>query len=166
ENMDPNFVHIEAEHLPTWKEGTTNFKLIAGEFENKKSGVPVYSKLYMIEIIAHEDQTINLHDRLYGESGLYILEGEVSSNGTAFGPTPTLNTIDALLCTFDRKAGSTIYLFGGEAFEEEHFIYWNFVTTSRETIEEAKERWRNQEFPKVPGETDFVPLPENPFKKD
>src|SRR5690606_19806583 len=97
---------------------------------------------------------------------LYILEGEVSSNGTAFGPKQILITKDAHLCTFDIKAGSTIYLFGGEPFEEEHFIYWNFVSTSRETIEEAKERWRKQEFPKVPGETDFVPLPENPFKKD
>lgn len=166
ENMDPNFVHIEANALPTWQEGTIDFKLIAGEFEDKKSGVPVYSKLYMIEIKAHEDQTVNLQDRLYGESGLYILEGEVLSNGLSFGPKQILITKDADLCSFDIKAGSTIYLFGGEPFPEEHYIYWNFVSSSRETIEKAKTRWKNQEFPKVSGETDFVPLPVNPFKRE
>ncbi len=166
ENIEPSFVHIESKDLPTWTEGSVDYKLVAGEFDDKKSAVPVYSKLYMIELKAHENQTINLQDRLYGESGLYILEGEVSSNGNAFGPKQILITKDAHLCTFDIKAGSTIYLFGGEPFEEEHFIFWNFVSSSRETIEEAKERWQKQEFPKVPGETEFVPLPNNPFKKD
>lgn len=166
EDMEPNFVHIEANELPTWNEGSTAFKLIAGEFENKKSTVPVYSKLYMMEIKATEDVTINMHDRLYGESGLYILEGETSHDENAFGPKQILITKDAHLCTFDMKAGSTIYLFGGESFPEEHFIFWNFVSTSREKIEAAKDRWRKHEFPKVPGETEFVPLPENPFKKN
>lgn len=166
ENMEPSFVHVEATDLPIWTENQVDFKLVAGEFEDKKSGVPVYSKLFMIELKAHQDQTIDLHDRLYGESGLYILEGEVSSNGNSFGPKQILITKDAQLCTFDMKAGSTIYLFGGEPFEEEHYIFWNFVSSSRETIEEAKERWKKQEFPKVPGETEFVPLPENPFKKN
>lgn len=165
EDMEPNFVHIEAKDLPTWKEGAADFKLIAGEFEDKKSGVPVYSKLYMIEIKAHEDMTVNLHDRLYGESGLYILEGEVSTNESAFGEKQILITKDAHLCTFDIKAESTIYLFGGEPFPEERFIYWNFVASSREKIEEAKLKWQAQEFPKVPGETDFVPLPVDSFKK-
>lgn len=165
EDMEPNFVHIEAKDLPTWKEGAADFKLIAGEFEDKKSGVPVYSKLYMIEIKAHENMTVNLHDRLYGESGLYILEGEVSTNESAFGEKQILITKDTHLCTFDIKAGSTIYLFGGEPFPEERFIYWNFVSSSREKIEEAKLKWQAREFPKVPGETDFVPLPIDSFKK-
>lgn len=165
EDMEPNFVHIDANDLPTWKEGAADFKLIAGEFEDKKSGVPVYSKLYMIEIKAHEDMTVNLHDRLYDESGLYILDGEVSTNESSFGAKQILITKDAHLCTFDIKAGSTIYLFGGEPFEEERFIYWNFVSSSREVIEEAKLKWQAQEFPKVPGETEFVPLPVDSFKR-
>lgn len=165
EDMEPNFVHIEAKDLPTWKEGGADFKLIAGEFEDKKSGVPVYSKLYMIEIKAHEDMTVNLHDRLYGESGLYILEGSIKHQDTEFGEKQILITKDAHLCEFEISAGSTVYLFGGEPFPEERFIYWNFVSSSREKIEEAKLKWQAQEFPKVPGETDFVPLPVDSFKK-
>lgn len=165
EDMEPNFVHIEAKDLPVWQEEGLDFKLIAGEFENKKSGVPVYSKLYMIEIKANETQTVHLKDRLYGESGLYILEGSIKHQDTEFGEKQILITKDAHLCEFEISAGSTVYLFGGEPFPEERFIYWNFVSSSREVIEEAKLKWQAQEFPKVPGETDFVPLPLDSFKK-
>ncbi|HUH25385.1 MAG TPA: pirin family protein [Flavobacterium sp.] len=166
ENGKPEFVHIDAKDLPVWNEGAIEFKLIAGEFENKKSGVPVYSKLYMMELKSTTDQLVSLKNRLYGESGLYILEGGIRHDGQEFGPKQILITKDAHLCEFEILAGSTIYLFGGEPFPEERFIYWNFVSSSCETIEEAKEKWIKQEFPKVPGETDFVPLPNNPFKKD
>lgn len=165
EQMEPNFVHINAEDLPVWTENNLNFKLIAGEFEDKKSGVPVYSKLYMIEIKATENTTVNLKNRLYGESGLYVLEGSIKHQDNEFGDKQILITKDAHLCEFEITAGSTVYLFGGEPFPEERFIFWNFVSSSREIIEEAKQKWIAQEFPKVPGETEFVPLPENPLKK-
>lgn len=165
EAMKPEFFHIDAQDLPLWREDTLQMKLIAGEFENKKSGVPVYSKLYMIEIKASQDTKVDLKNRLYGESGLYILEGSIKHHGSEFGDKQILITKDAHLCEFEITAGSTIYLFGGEPFPEERFIYWNFVSSSRDTIEEAKHKWHNQEFPKVPGETEFVPLPNNPFKR-
>ncbi len=159
EAMDPNFVHIDANDLPVWKEDNMEMKLIAGEFEDKKSDVPVYSKLYMIEIKANKTQTVNLKNRLYGESGLYILEGSIKHQNNEFGAKQILITKDAHLCEFEITEGTTVYLFGGEPFPEERFIYWNFVSSSRETIEEAKQKWAAQEFPKVPGETEFVPLP-------
>ena len=55
---------------------------------------------------------------------------------------------------------ATVYLFGGEPFDEERFIFWNFVSSSRDTIETAKEDWINHRFPKVPGDDDYVPLPQ------
>ncbi len=165
EAMEPEFFHIDANDLPVWQEGSLQMKLIAGEFENKKSGVPVYSKLYMIEVKATEDTLVNMQNRLYGESGLYILEGSIKHHGSEFGDKQILITKDAHLCQFEITAGTTIYLFGGEPFPEERFIYWNFVSSSRETIEEAKLKWQAQEFPKVPGETEFVPLPVDSFKR-
>ena len=54
---------------------------------------------------------------------------------------------------------STVYIFGGEPFPEEHFIFWNFVHSDKAVIEQAKADWTAQRFPKVPNETDFVPLP-------
>lgn len=168
EQTDPSFVHIAAEEIPVWKEGNLEFKLIAGSFEEKKSPVPVYSPLYMIEIKSKSQQKekVSLVNRLFGESGLYILEGNITHQGHAYEPKHILITKDAHLCEFEMEPGTTIYIFGGDAFPEERFIYWNFVSSSREAIEEAKIKWEAQAFDKVPGETDFVPLPPNAFKRE
>ena len=159
EEMEPSFVHIGEDELPTWEENGVRFKLIAGELGEHKSAVPVYSKLFMLEIKTDKDQNINLVDRLYGESGLYIVKGSIQNQGHTYGPGQLLITKDANLCSFDIEAGSDVYIFGGEPFPEERFIYWNFVATSKEKIEQAKRDWVEGRFPKVPGETGFTPLP-------
>jgi redox-sensitive bicupin YhaK (pirin superfamily) len=64
------------------------------------------------------------------------------------------------LCAFTLEANTTVYLFGGEPFPEERHIHWNFVASTKELIEAARQRWIAQEFPKIEGETEFVPLPE------
>ncbi|TGD59711.1 pirin family protein [Flavobacterium humi] len=159
EEMDPAFAHVEEEDIPHWTQNDLSFKLIAGEVLGHKSPVPVHSPLYFIEIKSTSAQKINLGDHLFGESALYILEGNITSEGTVFGPKQILIANDSKLCEFEMGENTTIYIFGGEAFPEERIIFWNFVSTSKERIEKAKKDWENQTFPKVPGETEFVPLP-------
>lgn len=160
EQMDPEFFHIEAENLPTWNTGNVSFKLVAGEVFGHRSPVPVYSPLYMLEIKSKEKQVLSIGEHLFGESGLYILEGGIESEGNFFGPKQILVTKDSKLCEFTIEADSTVYIFGGEAFPEERFIDWNFVSSSKDLIEEAKEKWNAQLFDKIPGdEVEFVPYP-------
>lgn len=165
EEIEPNFTHIEADELPTWSEDGVDFKLIAGEYKGFKSLVPVYSPLYYIEIKATKDVKVNFGDGLYGESALYILEGEVKDEGEIYGPKQLLVAKNPSLCILEIKAHSTLYLFGGDAFPEERFIYWNFVSSSKERIEQAKEDWINHRFPSVPGDDDYVPMPDYTKKK-
>ena len=166
EEMQPTFFHANAEDLPYWDAGGVTYRLIAGEIMGKKSPVPVYSKLYFLELKSTTRQTVKIGNELYGEAGLYILEGSIESDGGTFGPKELLVAKDNTLCEFTMNPNTTIYFFGGEPFAEERFIYWNFVSSNRERIEQAKQRWRDQQFPPVPGETDFVPLPlENPNLK-
>ncbi|MFB9107105.1 pirin family protein [Flavobacterium gyeonganense] len=160
EQMDPNFTHVEAQDIPAWEENGISYKLIAGEAFGKKSPVPVYSPLYFIEIKSKEAQKINIGKDLFGESGLYILEGSITSGGHVYDPKQILITNDSTLCEFEIAANSTVYIFGGQPFPEEHFIFWNFVSSDKNLIEKAKQDWTAQTFPKVPGETEFVPLPE------
>lgn len=159
EEMEPSFTHVSEAELPVWEENGLQFKLIAGEVLGRKSGVPVYSPLYLIEIRSEQATTVSIGDSLFGESGLYILEGEVHSEGNVFGPRQILVAKDSKLCTFEMAANTTVYIFGGEPFPEERFIYWNFVSSSKARLEEAKQAWIAQTFPKIPGETEFVPLP-------
>ena len=163
EQMKPEFYHIDRKDIPQWTQDQVSMKLVAGEAFGRKSPVPVYSKLFMLEIKSTHAQRLNLSGELPGEAGLYILEGSVESEGHVYSPKQILVAHDSQLCEFTIGTNSTIYIFGGEPFPEERFIDWNFVSTSKELIEQAKERWRNQTFDKIPGETEFIPLPE--FKK-
>ena len=161
EETEPAFHHSGEEDLPIWVDGEVEYKLIAGEVMGRKSGVPVHSPLFFIEIKNTSDSsaTINLGNELFGEAGMYILQGGVETEGTVHEPKRILVAKDAKLCTFTMLPNTTVYIFGGEPFAEERFIYWNFVATSQELIESAKQRWTEQAFPKIEGETGFVPLP-------
>ncbi|EDM35694.1 pirin-related protein [Pedobacter sp. BAL39] len=159
EEMEPEFFHIEAADIPYWEEAGVAYKLIAGEAFGRKSPVPVYSPLYFLELKARDRQTVAIGADLFGESALYILQGAIESEGYIYGPKQILVASDSRLCEFTMQENTVVYIFGGDAFPEERFIYWNFVASSKEKIEEAKQRWQDQQFAPVPGETDFVPLP-------
>ncbi|MFL9483202.1 pirin family protein [Chitinophagaceae bacterium LWZ2-11] len=162
EQMDPTFSHTEEEDLPHWKDGDVSYKLIAGSLSGKQSPVPVYSPLYFLEVKTNTKQSIKLGSELYGEAGLYILNGKVTIEGNPYEPKELLVAKDTKLCEFEMDANSTVYIFGGEPLPEERHIYWNFVATTRELIEEAKQKWRDQAYAPVAGETEFVPLPPEP----
>lgn len=160
EQMEPEFFHVEKEKIPTWTEGDLQFKLIAGQAFGKKSPVPVFSKLFMIEIKSETEQLVTIGDELYGESGLYILEGSIKSDKHEYGSKQLLVAKDSSLCEFTMAENSTIYIFGGQPFPEERFIDWNFVATSKALIDEAKQKWVAQAFPKIKGdETEYIPYP-------
>ncbi len=160
EQMDPAFSHIEESEIPSWNDGDLDFKLVAGEAFDRKSPVPVFSKMYMLEIKSKSKRTVNIGDHLYGESGLYILNGAIESEGNVYEPKQLLVARDATLCEFTMHENSTIYIFGGEAFPEERFIDWNFVASDKALIEEAKQKWMDQTFDKIEGdETEYIPYP-------
>lgn len=162
ELVEPGFIHIDADKIPAWKYGGADYKLVAGEALGKKSLVPVFSKLFMMEIKSSSSEEHPLHfgEHLFGEIGLFILEGCVESEGVEYGPKKLLVTEADKFSGFSMKTNSVIYIFGGEPFPEERFIDWNFVSSEKDLIAEARQKWINQEFDKVPGdEIEFVPYP-------
>ena len=169
EQDEPSFYHIDKENIPVWEENGVQFKLIAGELTDVKSPVPVHSPLYFLEIKTKEAQKIDIGHRLFGEVGMYVLNGTVNIEGNVYGTKQLLVAKNSSLCEFETNGETTIYLFGGEPFPEERFMFWNFVNSDKEILEKAKRDWREQNleaFPKVPGDEDeFVPFPMKKFKK-
>jgi redox-sensitive bicupin YhaK (pirin superfamily) len=159
EDCEPYFSHHPADQIPTWSEQGCQYKLIAGSLLGHESPVPVHSPLYMLEIKASEEVRVDIGSFLFGESGLYILEGSIQNEGHSYGPRQILIANDASLCGFSMSPGTIIYLFGGEAFPEERFIHWNFVSSKKERIEQAKLDWVNGHFPEIPGESEPVAYP-------
>jgi redox-sensitive bicupin YhaK (pirin superfamily) len=166
EDMPPSFFHANAVEIPAWEIDGVSYKLIAGTAFGRKSPVPVYSDLFFLEIKSPTTQTLTIGHELVGEAGLYILEGSIESEGHTYEPKRILVAKNSQLCEFTINANSTIYVFGGEPFAEARHIYWNFVATSLERIEQAKQDWQNGNFPMIEGETDVIPLPpELPYLK-
>jgi redox-sensitive bicupin YhaK (pirin superfamily) len=159
EEMEPSFFHASEEEIPAWEKDNVFYKLIAGAAFGHTSPVPVYSKLFLVELKSPERRVISIGTDLFGEVGMYILEGSVENEGISYEPKRILVAKESQLCEFVMEAGTTVYIFGGEPFPEGRHIYWNFVATSVELIEKAKENWAAQRFPQIKGETGFIPLP-------
>ncbi|MFL9829443.1 pirin family protein [Flavobacterium sp. ST-87] len=167
EQCEPAFSHFDKEEIPVWEENGVTYKLIAGELKTIKSPVPVHSRLYFIEIKTKSAQKVTIGDHLFGEVGMYVLNGSVKIDSTDYGSKQLLIAQNASLCAFETNGETTLYLFGGEPFEEERFMYWNFVNSDKTILEKAKENWENQNpeaFPKIPNDDkEFVPLPKPKF---
>lgn len=160
EEMEPEFHHLDASQLPAWEQDGMHFKLIAGEALGHKSAVPVYSPLYFIEIKSEQGGKVKIGHDLYGESALYILEGSIEDGGNRYEPKHILIAKDTKLCEFEMAPGTTVYIFGGEPFPEPRYIFWNFVSSRVERVEQAKQDWMNHKFPLVPGDDGYVPMPD------
>ncbi|MGB5983643.1 MAG: pirin family protein [Nonlabens sp.] len=159
EDIDPEFHHIEADQLPQWKDGDARFTLVAGKGFGKESPVPVHSELFMVDIKTEADYELGITDQLKGEIGITIVAGSViaCSNEVSQGNMLVSKVEDA--CSVMIKAGSHVLLFGGVPFEEERHIYWNFVSHSKDKIEQAKKAWKEKTFPMMRDDDTYVPLP-------
>ncbi|MCB0453617.1 MAG: pirin family protein, partial [Aequorivita sp.] len=169
EQSEPTFHHINKEEIPAWEENGISYKLIAGEIKGHESPVPVHSPLYFMEIKTKTAQKINIGNLLFGEVGMYVLDGTVKIENNDYGSKQLLIAKNASLCEFETNGETTLYLFGGEPFAEERFMFWNFVNSDKAVLEQAKENWKNQNleaFPKIPNDDkEFVPFPKLKFNK-
>ncbi|MBN9312600.1 MAG: hypothetical protein BGO40_11610 [Chryseobacterium sp. 39-10] len=163
EETEPTFHHFGKEEIPEWEENGIHFKLIAGKIEDHESPVPVHSPLYFLEIRTSEAKKINIGKKLFGEVGMYVLDGTVKIEDNSYGSKQLLIAKNASLCEFETNGETTLYLFGGEPFPQERFMFWNFVSSDKDKLEKAKVDWHDQNtsvFPKIPGDDrEYVPLP-------
>jgi redox-sensitive bicupin YhaK (pirin superfamily) len=159
EETEPSFHHIGSKEIPTWTEAGISYKLIAGEAKGKISPVPVHSKLFLIEITNQAKKKVELSEQLFGEVGLYILQGRIKSEGHVFDSKQILVAKDPAICSFELEPDSKIFLFGGQPFPEKRYMDWNFVSTNKDRLKKAKEDWMAQRFPAIPDEKGFVPYP-------
>tara|TARA_R110002050_G_scaffold16019_2_gene49148 strand:+ start:249279 stop:250151 length:873 start_codon:yes stop_codon:yes gene_type:complete len=159
EDCAPSFHHFDANELPTWNEAETVFKLIAGKGYGKESPVPVHSDLFMVEIKNKEQYQLNTKDHLRGEIGICIVEGGIEACGESVHKGNIVVSKVEDTCSTILKPNSHVLLFGGIPFEEERHIYWNFVSSSKEKIQKAKEDWENKVFPLMKNDTTYIPIP-------
>jgi redox-sensitive bicupin YhaK (pirin superfamily) len=164
EECDPAFVHVGSQELPILDGDGATARIIAGSYFGKRSPVPVQSPLFYVDLALQPGARLTMPAE-YPEQALYVVDGTLDlgrdgrfERGQLLVLTPgaTVN----LAAT--ENAGARVMLLGGEPMDGPRYLTWNFVSSSSDRIEQAKEDWKAMRFPQVPGETEFIPLPDLP----
>jgi len=159
EQMHPQFDYYPNETLPKWKEKNLSITLVAGEAFGKRSPLIGFLHLFMVDVFAEKDTHLELKDHLKGEVAFVITHGAIVDDGEEVNAGQMLISKTNEECCIELKANTRLLIFGGEPFPEERFLLWNFASSSKELLEQAKEDWQQKKFPKVPGDNTYIPFP-------
>ena len=159
EEMEPAFQFVPSEDLPEWDEGNLRVRLVAGEGYGRVSPLRVYSPLFMVDVEARGPGLLDVQDQLQGEIAIVVTRGHVQTEGERIEQGQMLISEAAAECCLQLEAGTRLLLFGGEPFPEPRHMYWNFVSSRPERLEQAKADWEAKRFPQVPGDDTYIPLP-------
>ena len=159
EETEPDFTHYAAELLPQIEGEGKTVRVIAGSLFGKASPVKSFSKLFYAEAVCRLGASLLL-DKEHEERGIYLLEGTVEIAGQTFEAGRLLVFSSGDEVTVKATSASRLLLLGGEPLDGPRHVWWNFVSSSRERIEQAKADWRGGRFAPMPGDFDFIPLPE------
>lgn len=163
EETNPAFVHHGADELPVIEGEGNRVRLICGSLYGARSPVLTLSEMF------YADVTIDAGARLpvpteHEERAAYVVEGSVTllRDGGSFdaGQLLVFKPGEEITLAAPESSSAQVMLLGGEPMDGKRHIFWNFVSSSRDRIEQAKEDWQAGRFAAVPGETEFIPLPE------
>lgn len=159
EEINPDFEHHTAKALPTLSDDGANTRIIIGDMYGQKSPVKTYSDMFYASAELQAGGVIPL-DADYEERGVYVVSGEIEIAGDRFEGGRLLVFRPGDRITIRANKPSRLMLLGGEPMDGPRHIWWNFVSSSKERIDQAKEDWRQARFDTVPGdEEEFIPLP-------
>jgi redox-sensitive bicupin YhaK (pirin superfamily) len=161
EESDPGFAHHPAEALPVVEAEGVRARLIAGRGFGTASPLETASETLYADVALEAGARLAL-EPLVPERALYTIAGEVEVAGAAFPPGQLLVLRPDDQIVVRARTDARLLLFGGAPMEGPRWIWWNFVSSRKERIEQAKEEWRRGRFDTVPGdEEEFIPLPED-----
>jgi redox-sensitive bicupin YhaK (pirin superfamily) len=159
ERREPDFVHLPADTLPEIVLPGVSMRLIVGAAFGATSPVEETSPIFYLDVRADADAVLPLPDD-HAERALYIVAGNVEIDGIAFGEGAMI-VFSAGAKPDIRASGETrAMLLGGAPIDGDRLIWWNFVASDNALMEQAKADWREGRFARIPGETEFIPLPE------
>jgi redox-sensitive bicupin YhaK (pirin superfamily) len=163
EEAAPSFNNYIPEQLPVFTDKGVWMRLIAGNAFGLRSEVKINSPLFYLHVVLQPGATFTLPTE-HSERGFYIVKGRIELSGIIYNPGQMLvfsKTAEPLILA---KEATTLLLLGGEPLGE-RFIWWNFVSSRKERIEQAKEDWKQGRIILPPNDNkEFIPLPDDKSK--
>ncbi|MBN9273699.1 MAG: pirin family protein [Mesorhizobium sp.] len=161
EEIAPVFENTAAARLPEIDDSGVSGRVVLGDFAGLRSPVKVASETLYADLRLAPGASVRIPAEAE-ERAIYTLEGEVSIAGDGFPPERLLVFKPGDEIVVSSENGAHFMLFGGASLGSKRYIWWNFVSSSKERIEQAKEEWKTGRFDIVPGDDkEFIPLPES-----
>jgi redox-sensitive bicupin YhaK (pirin superfamily) len=158
EQTEPDFSHYDSEDLPLIEESSRSIRVMIGEAYGVKSAVKTFSSTLYVEAQLKAEQRIVVPEHIE-ERAVYVVTGEVSAAESLI-PQHTMAVLDETPgIELVAKEDTTLVIIGGAPLGK-RIMWWNLVSTREDLMKKAKQDWREGRFPKVPGETEYIPLPE------
>ena len=156
----PAFFHHPVASLPTIARPGAELRLIAGNAYGETSPVVVGSPTFYVDAVLEANANLALPEE-HAERACYVVTGAVRVAGHTFGERSLLIAKPGERVAIEAVRESRVMLLGGAHLHGERHINWNFVSSSRARIDQAREDWKERRFPLVPGdEVEFIPLPD------
>lgn len=146
EDVDPSFEHFGKETLPVIEDHGVSVRLILGNAYGKAAPAAMFSETFYADVRLEPGSRLPMPDN-HEDRGIYIVEGSISVAGQEFGAAQMMvfRPGDRITVAAGGR-GARLMILGGATFSTPRFIWWNFVASSRERIEEAKAEWRAENW--------------------
>lgn len=162
EEIDPAFEHVEAHRLPLVTGSGATARVVMGDLWGVSAPTTQYAATIYADIILDAGGAIPV-DAGADERALYLTHGDAALDGVPLDPMTLYVLRPGIAATLRSTGGARVMLCGGEAFTTPRHVWWNFVSSRRDRIDQAKHDWKAGRFPKVPDDAEeFIPIPEIP----
>ena len=163
EEIEPAFEHVGQSALPLVEGEGVSARVLMGTLWGKTAGVTEHSQTIYADILLDSGASVPI-DAGADERAVLVTEGVASLDGQKLDLYTLYIRAPGEPMTLRGETPSRVMLLGGEAFATKRHVWWNFVSSSRDRINQAKDDWKARRFPIVPGdEEEFIPIPEIPL---
>ncbi|HEX6959256.1 MAG TPA: pirin family protein [Ferrovibrio sp.] len=158
EETEPAFQHVGGGVLPAIEKDGARLRLIAGAAFGMTSPVRSFAPTFYLDAALDPGGVLPLPEE-YGERAIYIVDGSIAVDGELYESGSLVVFKPDVRPDVAAHSAARLMLLGGAPLDVERHIWWNFVSSSPERIEQAKRDWREGRFAAVPGDDEFIPLP-------
>ena len=161
EHGAPSFEHTPKGDLPMFEESGVEGRLIMGSFGGLKSPIKTQWDTLYVDICLEAGKSIKL-EKTTEERAIYSVMGDIEIGGVKYPPEQMMVLKPGVDVVVKALTPVRMMLLGGATMDSPRYIYWNFVSSSKDCLEQAKEDWKNNKFPIIPNDNDeFIPLPDD-----
>jgi redox-sensitive bicupin YhaK (pirin superfamily) len=158
EEMEPSFFNFKKQEIPKIETDDVEIDVVVGELAGKTSPVKCYSPVAFFNIKAKNHYNFRYDSETF-EVALYLIEGAIEIDDKTYSNHEMIVFEEGSKINVKINKGTHCVLIGGEKFPNPKFIFWNFVSSSKERIDKARNDWNSGNFPQVPGEVEKIISP-------